>query len=185
MFDFSKIRNAIIKDLQPICIHNYLILNKINILPKELIKEIIYHRLLISDEMIKLNKDIEILEQNCLYKLIDNCYSPFDHLIRGNIYQRIDILSPEYNQYLNLNINWLKISLPKACKMYSSEITGCAKKLYYIENDIFDILFKRYYQQKDGIAYIQNYKNGLLYYASNMETSYKYARLLLIRNDLI
>lgn len=154
MFNFTAIQKAIIHDLKPICMNNYLILNEINILPKELIKSIISYTFEISDEMILLNEDIIFLEEYSLFDLIHICYNPFSINI-DLLINNIDILFPEYNNFLNLNINNLhRKPLTKSYDEYGSLVRKCVKNLYVLNNDIFDILFRRYCDQRDSNIYI-------------------------------
>jgi hypothetical protein len=143
------------------------------ILTQELIKHIIYDLFTISDEIILLNKDIIFLDKYSLFELINICYDPFKININQS-FHNIDILYPEYNEYLQLNINNLyRMPLIKASDKYISLIIKCVEKLYSLNNDIFDILFKRYCDQKDSTEYIKKYKKNLKFYISRMKISEK------------
>lgn len=183
MFDFTAIKHAIINDLKPTLINNYLILNEINTLPKELINIIINFSFEISDEMITLKEEIILSEKCSLYRLIDICYDPFkfDQL---NNYICIDILSPEYNKYLILNISNLHHQpLINAFKTYKSLIRKCVKDLYSVNNNIFDILFKRYCKQKDSTSYINNFKEKLRSFQRKIKLPEKYSSLLSVKTE--
>ena len=183
MFNFTSIKNAITDDLRPICINNYLILNEINILPKELINEIIYYTFITTDEIIKLEQDIIYLEKDSLYQLIYFCYP-----LRGTFSQteNINILSPEYNKYLNLDSKYFcRVPLSKAWNKYNKILIKCVEKLYSLNNDIFNILFKRYYDLNNsrGRIYIEDYESNVKSYINKMKISSKYSSLLSIKTN--
>ena len=175
MFDFTAIKKAITDDLRSICINNYLILNEINVLPKELINEIIYYTFITTDEIIKLEQDIINLEKDSLSRLINTCFNP---------YNNIDILSPEYNDYIDWDINKERLNITDFIE-YNKMIIKGSEKLYSLNNDIFDILFKRYYDQNESLGqrYIINYKKNINFYMDQMKISTKYSSLLFIKTN--
>ena len=180
MFDFTAIQDAIIDDLRPTYINNYLILNEINILPKELIKHIMYLSFITNDEIMMFKEDITNLEKKCLFYLIYTCCNPIKINISPD--DNVNILSPEYNKYLNFNLdNLLSKPLGKLHDKYVSSVTKCVKQLYSLNDDIFDILFKRYCDQKDSTKYIKEYKRDIKFYANTMKISRKYSSLLTIK----
>lgn len=173
MFDFKAIENAIIDDLKPICINNYLILNEINVFPKELVKYIIYYRFEISDEIITLKEDIIYIEKACLVQLLHICFNP---------YNNIDILSPNYDKYIDMDINDLQHRLKQtSLTEYHLLIKIGVDKIYDLGSNICEILIKRYYDKNNyrRICTEEDIKSCI----NNMKTAHKYSSLLSIRND--
>ncbi len=156
MLDFTDVENAIINDLKPICIDNYLILNQLN-LPKEVNLLIVYAQLQVFDEMILLRKDIYNLR-------IDRISSR----MKDAILSRLDILG-EYKPYLTDNT--------------SDSIYKCAVLLYEKNNQIFNMLNYQYYKQcadRHGITFefLYYFPLNFHYYIGTMETHEKYSSLL-------
>ena len=177
MFDFTTIQKQIIYDLTPICINNYLIINEINILPKELVKSIIYDLFLISNEIVLLKDDIIRLEKNSIFELISTCFNP---------YNNIDILSPEYNKYINMDINDVQRRfLMPDFNNYILTITTCTETIYLLHNNIFDILFNRYCNKNNTYKdiYIKDHQNNIDYYINIMKLPKKYSSLLSIKTQ--
>lgn len=130
MIDFSKVEKAIIDDMKIICVNNYLILNNINILPKEVNFIIAYNRFLISEELKQLYKDIK-----------HSYYLNFRTLIDTT---GIDILS-EYSIYFE--------NLPKICYddcsdldkyiKHESHLKDCINLLFSLnKNCFYELIFK-------------------------------------------
>ena len=179
MFNFTAIQNQIANDLAPMCVNNYLILNEIGVLPKELTKHIIYDLFLMSDEIVILKEDIILLEKNSLFDLIYTCFNP---------YNNIDILSPEYNKYINMDINDKQYRFLMADFVeYDLAITTCVKDLYSLNNNIFDELFKKYCTEnnkyKGKESYIRHYQTNIEFYINKMKLPKKYSLLLSIRTE--
>jgi hypothetical protein len=169
MFDFTAIKNAIIHDIKPICIQNYLILSEINILPKELVKNIIYCTFELVDEIVMLKEDIILLEKDSLFQLISTCFNPCNN---------IDILFPEYNKYISMDINDIQHRFAMTnCIKFDSEIIICTEKLYVLNKNIFDLLFNRYCGKNDSYkrVYIENYQRNIQYYINKMKISKEYS----------
>lgn len=139
----------------------------------------------ISDEMVTLKEEIIFSEKCSLYDLINICYYPFNfNQLNNTIDNNIDILSPEYNKYLILNISNLhRQPLVNAFTEYRSLIRKCVKDLYSLDNNIFDILFKRYCEQKDNTSYINKYKENLRNYRRKMKLAPIYSSLLSIKTE--
>jgi hypothetical protein len=186
MFDFTAIRNQITHDLAPMCVNNYLILNEIGVLPKELTKCIIYDLFSTSNEIVMLKEDIILLEKQSLFHLIHTCFNP---------YNNIDILSLEYNKYISMDINDKQYRFLMADFVeYDSAITTCVETLYLLNNNIFDILFKRYCNQASTYnvytynvytynVYILNYQRNIEFHINKMKLPKKYSSLLSIKTN--
>ena len=144
-----------------------------SLLPKELIKHIMYLSFVINDEIVLLQEDIIDLEKECLFNLIHCCFNPFNN---------IDILSPEYTKYIDLDINDVQYRIDMInFDEYHSVITSCIEKLYLLDNNIFTILLKRYYNKSNKSQFIENYKRNIKFYANKMKISRKYSSLLTIK----
>lgn len=141
MFDFSKVKEVIIDDLKPICIQNYLILTKINCLPKEVNLIIAHNRLQISDELILLNEDIKYSHKDCIFKLI-----------RQSIIYGVDIFS-QYDEHLKdlpSTRYWDTIQLTYHSKIRSA-LNRCVDILYFLDNNVFYKLLFNY--NNHGFSY--------------------------------
>ena len=87
------------------------------------------------------------------------------------------------NKYLILNVSRLyRQPFIKSCEEYESLIRKCVKYLYSLNNNIFDILFKKYCDKKDGSEYINFYKRNLMNYQRGMKLQEKYSSLLRIKS---
>lgn len=178
MFDFVEVKKAIIKDLKQICIQNYLILKEINNLPTEINLVISYNRLQISDELIKLNEDIEYSLKQNIHILISQSY----------IYN-IDILS-EYDQhYKNIsNIFYDGTAQVTYNPKSNCPQNKCIDILYSLDNNIFYKLLYSYINKNRDLTsykdYEYHYDLNLDYYIKllSWKTSMKYMKLLEIVN---
>lgn len=165
MLDCTDIKVAIIKDLKPISVNIYLIFNELNMLPKEVNLIIVLNRLYVSDELLLLDEDMIMLKKEEL-----------GNIIFASVERSIDILSPEYNKYLNLDLN-LCLNLRKNSNVINIGIRECCDKIYDL--NIFEILLERFLITQN--LSIESYKlKGIeyTYYTNKMKTDKKYTSLL-------
>lgn len=161
MLDFTDIEKAIIHDLKPVCIYNYLILNQFNLLPNEVNLLIVYDQLQVSDAMILLRKDIYHLR-------IDEIRSS---IISARSYS-IDILSPEYGL---TNCNLTDQECVRLYKM-DDQIGSI------LRSRINDAMSKKYEHFSEMLNLIPfNFR----YYIKQMETNKKYSKLLKMNDGII
>lgn len=124
-----------------------MVLEELNNLPNEINLIIAYNRLKVSDELIKLNEDIEYSYKDSIFKLI-----------RQSIIYRIDIFSP-WNEYLKdlPNIRyWDKKYLIYNPKSECPQ-NRCLDILYSLDNYIFyKLMFD--YNNKRRFSY-KNYES--------------------------
>ena len=171
MLDFTKVKEAIINDLKPICVQNYLILKELNYLPKEVSLIIAYNCLQISNELISLKEDIEHSHKSSFRTLIDE--------------SNIDILS-EYNQYFNhlpTIIYFGELDYYKKKELRKKE---CIDILYCLDKNIYYKLLFRYINKYNYTYkyYEDLYRRNILQYQSilKLKTTTKYRKFLQIIN---